>query len=258
MPRRVLIIIFVFLFVLSPFSFSLPLENFSKAETIINYKNITADTTWDLSGSPYVVYMDDITISEGATLTIKPGVIVKLAQRSIIVMGKLNVQGEVDDPVVFTSANDDVRGGKSIELSSGLPEAGDWGSIETEGGELTINQAIINYGGLGVTIEVLKNNLFHLNTALANSYYKTGAVAVGFYGGKINISNSEIANNIIGVLVHEHEYDYENQNIISNSRIFNNNLGGVLNYGTSQIQATNNWWGSNTGPHNLNFNPNGQ
>jgi len=249
MSRRVLIIFLVFLFVLSPYSFSLPLENFSKAETTIN---ITSDTTWTLSGSPYVIYMDDMTISEGITLTIEPGVIVKLESKDIVVRGKLNVSGESDNPVIFTSLNDDNRGGKSSTWSTGKPVSGDWGAIKAEaGGELILNNAIVNYGGLDQILDVVKNNVIKRNLALANRYYNTGVITVG--EGTANIDNVEISNNVIGV----YSYGEDDHIAIHNSRIINN-MSGIENYGSNPIDAVNNWWGDNSGPYNGTSNPDGK
>ncbi|MCB0626000.1 MAG: hypothetical protein KDC43_19310, partial [Saprospiraceae bacterium] len=39
-------------------------------------QNITQNTVWDLAGSPYVL-TQNISVSNGATLTIEPGVVVK-------------------------------------------------------------------------------------------------------------------------------------------------------------------------------------
>ncbi|MEI8130171.1 MAG: right-handed parallel beta-helix repeat-containing protein [bacterium] len=69
--------------------------------------DITSDTTWDISGSPYVL-TNDIHITSGATLTITKGVIVEngLGKRPLdlgftITSGNLLVQGTSDQRVTF-------------------------------------------------------------------------------------------------------------------------------------------------------------
>lgn len=71
---------------------------------------IATDTTWDRSGSPYLV-TSNITIAQSATLRIEPGTVVKLGGTEILVDGQLLAQGSAADPVVFTSSRDDSAGG---------------------------------------------------------------------------------------------------------------------------------------------------
>ncbi|MEE4356918.1 MAG: hypothetical protein V2I97_10640, partial [Desulfococcaceae bacterium] len=55
--------------------------------------SISADTRWNLSGSPYIV-TGDVTVEAGMTLTIDPGVQVKFDSGfSLIVYGILNAVG---------------------------------------------------------------------------------------------------------------------------------------------------------------------
>ncbi len=89
-------------FLFSPFKAS--------ADTIIT-DDITADTTWDAAGSPYIV-QNNISISPGATLSVEPGVIVKLDNFynattnpdniAIDVFGNLDIQGIAGSGVIFT------------------------------------------------------------------------------------------------------------------------------------------------------------
>src|SRR2546421_10866724 len=56
---------------------------------------ITTNTTWALSGSPFVVDACSVTVAPGATLTIAPGVVVKfqLTGPCISSGGSLSVSG---------------------------------------------------------------------------------------------------------------------------------------------------------------------
>lgn len=80
------------------------------ASTIVTTDIIT-DTTWDLTGSPYII-QNDIHVIPAVTLTIEPGVIVKLSQNNIFwIDGKLFAEGNTDNKIVFTSIDDDSYGG---------------------------------------------------------------------------------------------------------------------------------------------------
>lgn len=63
---------------------------------------IDSNTTWMVSASPYNI-TQDVTITEGATLTIEPGVTVFFTfQTSIIVQGELIAQGTEEAVILFT------------------------------------------------------------------------------------------------------------------------------------------------------------
>ncbi len=79
---------------------------------------ITQNTTWTLAGSPYYV-TNDVIINANATLTIEPGVVVKLKSadmrvyenfylynggpiaKSILVYGKIIAKGTAENPIIF-------------------------------------------------------------------------------------------------------------------------------------------------------------
>lgn len=63
---------------------------------------IDSDTTWTVSASPYNINQD-VTIAEGVTLTIEPGVTVFFTfQTSLFVHGELIAQGTEDTVILFT------------------------------------------------------------------------------------------------------------------------------------------------------------
>ena len=79
-------------------------------------EDITKDTIWYKASSPYVV-TDSVSVEEGATLTIEPGVVVKFdsefsfySNPSIDVYGKIIANGTEAEPIYFTSNYDDVGG----------------------------------------------------------------------------------------------------------------------------------------------------
>ncbi|MCP4427392.1 MAG: hypothetical protein GY803_23130, partial [Chloroflexi bacterium] len=64
---------------------------------------ITSDTTWTAAQSPYIV-TDVVTVTDGVTLTIEPGVQVMLEQyQSLIVEGNISAVGTAAEPITFTA-----------------------------------------------------------------------------------------------------------------------------------------------------------
>ena len=231
----------------------IPITIFSLSwQTVKGDSNIiTEDTVWRASSNPYLI-TENLIIASSTTLTIEPGVVVKLAQASIFVDGHLIIQGTEERPVIFTSVNDDARGGQAVSWSSGEPQIGDWGGIETRGdGTLKMEYTVVNYGGQSYVAPV-KNNLIKLNTVYAQSYYHNiGAITIG--GREATINHSSIFSNTIGILVYGHA-----SVAIHNTGIFSNSQGGLLNYGSTQVDATHNWWGNESGPYHEELNPDGE
>ncbi len=96
---------------------------------------ISTNTTWALSGSPFIV-TSDITINSGVTLTVQPGVSVKVNQsKRILINGTLIAVGTAAEPIVFTSAQ-------------ATPTAGYWRSLYfTAGSSGQLASVTVSYGG---------------------------------------------------------------------------------------------------------------
>lgn len=105
---------------------------------------------WDQTNLVYRL-AGEVRVGTGASLTIKPGMIIKADRNQrLVVEGRLMVSGEALRPVYFSSYRDDTIGGNTDggAFTTALP--GDWGWIEfTPGSDdaSTINQAVIRYGG---------------------------------------------------------------------------------------------------------------
>ncbi|UCE16026.1 MAG: right-handed parallel beta-helix repeat-containing protein [Candidatus Bathyarchaeota archaeon] len=171
--------------------------------------NITQDTVWTLTDSPFVV-SKNVIVDLNATLTIDPGVEVRFGGNfSLIVNGRLLANGTKDDMITFTSNKDQ-------------PEAGDWSTIKFSGTEQSIiAYCSVKYAISGTFIE--NGNLEIKNSEISNSQN-----GITITNGTVNIQNNEIANHSqSGIYV-----TGNNQVTIQNNTI-RSNADGILLTGNS-------------------------
>ncbi|HKZ93469.1 MAG TPA: right-handed parallel beta-helix repeat-containing protein [Candidatus Bathyarchaeia archaeon] len=106
---------------------------------------ISQNTTWTVSGSPYII-TSDILVEGGATLTIEPGVEIKFqGNYSLIVSGSLQALGTETSSIVFTSGKPQ-------------PTPGDWGTIKfngTQNERFQMRNAVVEYARYGITVQSL-------------------------------------------------------------------------------------------------------
>jgi len=107
---------------------------------------VAAATTWRLADSPVLV-TSDVTIDNGATLTIEAGVTVRFqsGRRLTVHNGALKALGTAAAPVFFTSWRDN---------GSDVPAPGDWDGLEFRDGTLDaatlLQNAKIMYGSTSI------------------------------------------------------------------------------------------------------------
>ncbi|SHM42660.1 hypothetical protein SAMN04488057_101417 [Cyclobacterium lianum] len=105
------------------------------ATTIRIEENIEADAVWE-TGKAYILG-GRITVTNGATLTIEPGVIVKgeagsgpNATALVIARGaRINAAGEADQPIIFTSVADEIEPGMVASPNLDPDIEGLWGGL---------------------------------------------------------------------------------------------------------------------------------
>ncbi len=96
---------------------------------------ITANTTWTADN----IYQlnQKVVVSEGVILTINPGTIIKgspgtgsLASALIVARGAtLNAQGTADQPIIFTSTEDNITCGETAGTNLDENDRGRWGGL---------------------------------------------------------------------------------------------------------------------------------
>ena len=120
----------------------------------INYylslSTLTQHTTLTRSRSPYI---GGITVPTGITLTIEPGVVIKMPSifSAFIINGSLMAGGTASDPIIITSFKDDTYGGDTnADGTATSPSPGDWASIKitSTSASSTLSHTIIRYGGV--------------------------------------------------------------------------------------------------------------
>ncbi|MEI7513023.1 MAG: right-handed parallel beta-helix repeat-containing protein [bacterium] len=178
-----------FLVLFSLFFFFLFTPSFSHQAFAITYLDkvdITSDTTWTKAESPYVV-SGYVTVKEGATLNIEPGVVVKFSlYRGFNNYGKIQALGTPADKIYFTSIlNDEIDGDTNSDGGNTVPDYGSW-------------DGLYSYSGSSYD---LRNVEFSYTYECINSTNSSGNLdGVSFlhswYGIKISDQSTLIANHL--------------------------------------------------------------
>jgi outer membrane protein assembly factor BamB/DNA-binding MarR family transcriptional regulator len=202
---------------------------------------ITENTTWIDSNSPYIIN-GDTTLMSGYTLTIQDGTVVKFSNNTLLaVRGKLHVEGNNANRVVFT-ANDtlsnftDERDYDKRYYYNGIGSNFQIFIDAENGGEVNISFAEFEFSSaqegalrLGSSSEpqiiadtIFKNNRMGLWTG---GYYSNINRCtfednyMGILNAKGTISNSIFRNNIVGV--------YSSSDMITTNSSYINNICGL-------------------------------
>ncbi len=215
---------------------------------------IAADTTWGLSGSPYLVN-SSVTVSFGVALTVEPGVVVKFASAARLrVNGTLLANGLAESPIIFTSFRDDTHGGDTNgDGSTTVPGAGNWSYIEAAtGGTVDLSYAHVLYGGGSyntpvlyshsglidadhVTIRYAKYQGVQLNggSVIGSTIADVGSVGVAVVSGSATVSGNSISSTRSAIQVDNGAPMVSGNQIAANA----NATGIYLNGGTPTVDG---------------------
>lgn len=219
---------------------------------IINAKEfiktvISENTTWTLSGSPYIV-QGELIINQGVKLNIDPGVKVifkKYASRvnGIKVNGTLAANGSLASPIIFTYSEDgtlitqDNYMFKGIEVTPTGEFIGNYCNIEQKGifsyhitnkGKLKLNNSKIN------TINDRSTKYSHgilleeqIDTSIQNSTITNCNIGVLARDslGEVTVSNNKINNNKFGMEFLNNSIGSAEQIIFKSNELKDNEIG---------------------------------
>ena len=191
--------------------------------------DVSANTTWPASNSPYVFGQPGnegggnytYNVKNNSTLTVESGVIVKFSTDQIHLWNALVVaSGSTLNATnaVFTSFFDDSVGGDTnADGGATQPKPGDWEYINFNGGTGTLSGCIVKYGG---------------------STWGYGELYVS--GSSPTITGSAISySNQAGIYVDSGSPSIHYDDIFANATGINS---------SPPLDATNNYWGSKHGP----------
>jgi len=140
---------------------SAPLKGTPKTKNSVSYL-IAADGSLDENktlteaDSPYLVDRQGLMVAGGVTLTLLPGVVVKVVnpqEPSIDIAGTIISSGTALKPIVFTSFSDDDYGGDMNGDGASSGSSGDWTriTIESTSSGSSFENTIVRYGGRSKT-----------------------------------------------------------------------------------------------------------
>jgi parallel beta-helix repeat protein len=174
-------------------------ENVSATGTSV-VGNISSNTTWTSSGSPYWIE-DSITVLPDVNLTIEPGVEVRFnGFYSLYIEGALNATGTESNKINITS-------------NKSVPSSSDWNRISVNStGHVEIKHCNVMYGDYGLYIRSSNNNI--TNSTFSNNL--RGAYLF-FLSNANNITNNNVSDNGDGIYL-----DMNMNNIVINNQLWNN------------------------------------
>ncbi|MFA4890489.1 MAG: hypothetical protein WC587_02560, partial [Candidatus Paceibacterota bacterium] len=184
---------------------SQPIYGTPKARNSVNYlisngtSHISSDITLTKAKSPYIVNNSNQYFQDNATLTIEPGAVIKFYNSAGLYFtgnSKIIAKGTAEEPIVFTSFEDDAYGG-DLDNASTTPYAGGWLSvnIDTTNNDSVFDNTVFRYGGKYYSMgDYSRANLGIKNSSVSvsNSVFEYSLA----YGLKLTNSNSSVSNNI--------------------------------------------------------------
>ncbi|MCB0835943.1 MAG: T9SS type A sorting domain-containing protein [Bacteroidetes bacterium] len=205
-----------------------------KAQSTIKGKTlaggiIEGEQTWTLAESPFVVNKD-IHILPGAKLNIEQGVIIGVAKDlHFYVEGDLDIQGSVEEPVLFTSVYSSMFPGS---------DTNQWGGIVVYGDKANLSAQFM--------VGFLARHVFQFEVPttgkvkISHSYLRANESAFEFVrtGADFIISNNQIIGNDVGFLFHSPIPEKR----VYNNQIEKNQTADLVNLSGKPINLSENCW----------------
>jgi hypothetical protein len=223
----------------------------ARADTHLSSTTYVADTTWATAGSPYVLD-GSIAVAAGATLTIQPGVVVKLnGFQWIHVEGVISAVGTPSSPITFTSIKDDTIGGDSGGDGPTVGAPGDWYMLWVDSTNCLskFDYANVRFGGLGSfdlnygALKVTKSAVVSVDHSTFTHNESSGLLVGTGSNPGATVDHSTFSNNGTGVAVNGGYVTLGNNNSLSNNArdgLIINLSGGDYGYTGPQSTITHN------------------
>ncbi|MDP1845383.1 MAG: hypothetical protein Q8L09_01380 [Candidatus Moranbacteria bacterium] len=230
------------------------LANRSLAATDVT-ESITAETIWNETGSPYLVYG---TINVNAPLIINPGTIVKFQYYGIGPTGMLSVKNELnavgtpEKPIIFTSMRNDVGGDDNHDGNASQAGKGDWYgvSIYNNSYNSKLEHVLISNATTGLKYQDYSSPNYR-GLILRNSEIKDNEEGIKVYNTLPIIENNKIEKNKIGITAYTSKASRVptfHNNTIEGNAISGLDARDVVS--PKKVDAKHNWWGDAGGPAN--------
>ena len=227
------------------------------AETVITDGFLQGDTTWSKEHSPYIL-SDAVTVSSGMTLTIEPGVEVRVDPAAEY------------DPYMYVAGSIVIRGSPQELVRIGNI----WG-ITIDHGYADIAHAVFNMKG-NLMFSGAQGRIS--STTISNKVGEVVSDGVYIENSKIDVGGSTIEDNANGVVIQDsggvfqvrkpgiiqriagligliHRVEAATQSpsqvSITGSRLIHNIQTSIDNRTAVTVGADHNWWGSADGPRTI-------
>ena len=174
--------------------------------TLSHSGTLGGSETW--SGKSLHIVTGDLTVPDGATLTIEPGVVVKVAEDKWIEVqsgAELVAEGTVTAPIAITSIRDDSIGGDTNDDGDAtMPFAGDWDWILIDGGRASFDHVVMRYGGsANAVVGALIRTSGAADVTLANSHLSESLYhGVLAWGGEVTVASTIVTQTDRGISAH--------------------------------------------------------
>lgn len=171
--------------------------------------SISTDTTWNVSGSPYIV-KGDIYINEGVNLTIEPGVGIRFdGYFHMYVDGNLSAVGNDINKTTFTS-------------NDFTPYRSDWFGITVrEMGRVYVENCVISYARYGFYLDSISSTCFIKNCTFFENQYGI----YSYLSSNLTVTNTNVSINSYGIYI-----SYSSNITVNGSILLDNYYRGIALY----------------------------
>ncbi len=234
----------------------LPAKAFS-----LSQNKISVDTLWTKSNSPYIL-VENLTIAQGATLTIEPGVIVKsigMLPVDFIIEGNIIAKAETDDHIQFNNLNMIID--SPAQTLSTLEAIDFHGEMKIIKGVVKIFKSVFESNNIAIEIN---SPSWGNDSQFLGNIIKNSDIGLKISGAtKMTLLDNTFTNNGVGIFIDANQKTtLRGNDIMENTRqrSSGDNFGIYLSPDINNtIDAKENWWGSATGPtHATNPTGNGE